>query len=155
MKILEPIKVGKLEFKNRIMFPPLTTGYEERDGSIGERSFNFYKKLADACHEYGAKLGIQIFHPEYDVDGLNQLFAQQKMQEARAFLHQSMMHFITDATEEQLMSILNHMVNCAKLAEQAGVDVIEIHGDRLVGSLCSKILNHRTDKWGGSFEKFF
>lgn len=189
MKILEPIKVGKLEFKNRIMFPPLTTGYEERDGSIGERSFNFYKrlaqggvgyivlgdvaprptfsptpklfspaqipaykKLADACHEYGCKLGIQIFHPEYDVDGLNQLFKEQRMQEARAFLHQSMMHFITDATEEQLMGIMDYMVNCAKLAEQAGVDVIEIHGDRLVGSLCSKILNHRTDKWGGSFE---
>nr|CRY97501.1 hypothetical protein [uncultured prokaryote] len=35
MNILEPIKVGKTTFKNRIMFPPLTTGYEERDGSIG------------------------------------------------------------------------------------------------------------------------
>lgn len=30
-----------LELKNRIMFPPLTTGYEERDGSIGERSLAF------------------------------------------------------------------------------------------------------------------
>lgn len=28
MKLLEPIKVGNIEFKNRIMFPPLTTGYE-------------------------------------------------------------------------------------------------------------------------------
>ena len=36
MKLLEPIKVGNIEFKNRIMFPPLTTGYEEKDGSIGE-----------------------------------------------------------------------------------------------------------------------
>ena len=26
MKLLEPIKVGNIEFKNRIMFPPLTTG---------------------------------------------------------------------------------------------------------------------------------
>ena len=33
MKLLEPIKVGNIEFKNRIMFPPLTTGYEEKDGS--------------------------------------------------------------------------------------------------------------------------
>ena len=31
MKLLEPIKVGNIEFKNRIMFPPLTTGYEEKD----------------------------------------------------------------------------------------------------------------------------
>ena len=34
-KLLQPITVGPLELKNRIMFPPLTTGYEERDGSIG------------------------------------------------------------------------------------------------------------------------
>lgn len=46
MKLLERIKVGNLELKNRIMFPPLTTGYEERDGSIGERSLNFYTRLA-------------------------------------------------------------------------------------------------------------
>ena len=39
--LLQPIKVGHLTLKNRIMFPPQTTGYEERDGSIGERSFNF------------------------------------------------------------------------------------------------------------------
>lgn len=44
-KLSEPIKVGNLTFKNRIMFPPLTTGYEERDGSIGERSLNFYESL--------------------------------------------------------------------------------------------------------------
>lgn len=35
MKLLEPIAVGKTTFKNRLMFPPLTTGYEEKDGSIG------------------------------------------------------------------------------------------------------------------------
>ena len=45
-KLSEPIKVGNLTFKNRIMFPPLTTGYEERDGSIGPRSLAFYTRLA-------------------------------------------------------------------------------------------------------------
>ena len=35
--------------------------------------------------------------------------------------------------------------------KKAGVDVIEIHGDRLVGALCSKVLNHRVDAYGGSF----
>ena len=41
------------------------------------------------------------------------------------------------------------MENCAILAHEAGVDCIEVHGDRLVGSLCSPILNHRTDEYGG------
>ena len=51
-RLLEPIKVGKLTFKNRIMFPPLTTGYEERDGSIGDRSLSFYERLAKGGTAY-------------------------------------------------------------------------------------------------------
>ena len=47
MKLLESIKVGNTTFKNRVMFPPLTTGYEDRMGSIVEQSFNFYKRLAE------------------------------------------------------------------------------------------------------------
>ena len=47
-RLLQPIQVGNLTLKNRIMFPPLTTGYEERDGSIGERSLAFYERLERA-----------------------------------------------------------------------------------------------------------
>jgi 2,4-dienoyl-CoA reductase-like NADH-dependent reductase (Old Yellow Enzyme family)/thioredoxin reductase len=189
MKLLEPIKVGNIVLKNRIMFPPMTTGYEERDGSIGKQSFQFYKrlaqggvsyivlgdvapvntvsptpklfhdgqieaykKLADALHEYDCKLGIQLFHPEYDVDALAELFKKGDMQAARAKLHYDMLHYISEVSEEQLNTILERMGACVKRAYQAGVDVIEIHGDRLVGSLCSTILNKRDDDYGGSFE---
>ena len=50
--LLQPLKVGNLTLKNRIMFPPLTTGYEERDGSIGERSLHFYERLAKGGASY-------------------------------------------------------------------------------------------------------
>ena len=50
--LLKPLKVGNLTLKNRIMFPPLTTGYEERDGSIGDRSFAFYERLAKGGASY-------------------------------------------------------------------------------------------------------
>ncbi|WP_028042836.1 bilirubin reductase, long form [Candidatus Stoquefichus massiliensis] len=189
MKLLEPIQVGKITLKNRIMFPPMTTGYEERDGSIGKQSYNFYKRLAeggvayivlgdvapvntvsptpklfhdgqieafkslaDALHDYDCKLGIQLFHPEYDVDALAELFKKGDMQAARAKLHHDMLHYIDEVTEEQLNTILEKMGDCVRRAYEAGVDVIEVHGDRLVGSLCSTILNHRTDEYGGSFE---
>lgn len=189
MLLLEPIKVGKITLKNRIMFPPMTTGYEERDGSIGQQSFNFYKrlaqggvsyivlgdvapvntvsptpklfhdgqieafaKLANALHSYDCKLGIQIFHPEYDVDALAEMFKKGDMQAARAKLHHDMLHYIDEVTEEQLSAILEKIGACVKRAYQAGVDVVEVHGDRLVGALCSPILNHREDQYGGSFE---
>ena len=215
--LLKPIKVGNVTLKNRIMFPPQTTGYEERDGSIGERSFNFYKriaeggssfvtigdvtpvmtasptpklcddrqiptykKLADMMHEYDCKVALQIFHPEYDVPGVGKLImlsrkaamdAQAlkdagdmagfgaKMQESKdigsqayAKLHHDMQHFVTEASVEQLMQIKDSILQAARRAQEAGIDAIEVHGDRLLGSLCSKILNHRTDEYGGTLE---
>lgn len=189
MKLLEPLKVGKITLKNRVMFPPMTTGYENKDGSISEQSFNFYKrlaqggaayivlgdvapvntvsptpklfkddqteaykKLADALHSYDCKLGIQLFHPEYDVDALAELFQKGDMQAARAKLHHDMLHYIDEVTHEQLDTILSKMGDCVRRANEAGIDAIEVHGDRMVGALCSTILNHRTDEYGGSFE---
>lgn len=217
MKLLQPITVGPLTLKNRIMFPPLSTGYEEKDGSIGEQSRAFYTRLAeggvgyivlgdvspvktisptpklfddsqipsfaalaDSLHQYGAKLGLQIFHPEYDCVKVAELVgatfallgqakalaAQGKATEAKAaqeageakrkeaygFLHTSMMTFANTADQAALDGIREAMVATAIRAQKAGVDAIEIHGDRIVGSLCSVRLNKRTDKYGGSFE---
>ena len=188
MKLLEPVSTGKTTFKNRIMFPPVATGYEGRCGSIGEQSFHFYKRLAeggagyivigdvapvatfsqtpklfredqipsfkrlaDACHVHDCRLGIQLFYPEYNADALNALFAQGKMDEARAKLNHDLQFFADEITEEHMEQILGYMENCARLAFLAGVDCIGIHGGRLVGALCSGISNHRTDSYGGSF----
>lgn len=66
MKLLEPIRIGNIELKNRVMFPPLTTGYEEKDGSIGEQSLNFYKRLAEGGVGYiviGDVVPIPTFSP--------------------------------------------------------------------------------------------
>ncbi len=216
-KMLEPIEVGPITLKNRVMFPPLTTGYEERDGSIGARSLAFYERLAkggvgyivigdvapvntasptpklcsdeqipsfaalaDAVHKHGAKLALQIFHPEYDVPGVGRMIvgsmaaakaaaaaraagdeetaaaktaeSEKIRAEAYAKLHHDMQHFASEATPEQLAQIRDAIAACAARAQKAGVDAIEVHGDRLVGSLCSKTLNHRTDEYGGSLE---
>ena len=215
--LLQPLKVGKMILKNRIMFPPLTTGYEERDGSIGPRSFEFYKrlakggaayvvigdvapvntasptpklyderqiptfkKLADALHDYDCKLALQLFHPEYDVPGVGKMIMQarqagmlaqkakqegnmelfaQKMEESQrvtkeayAKLHHDMKFFVSECSHEQLNEIKEAIARSAKMAQLAGVDAIEVHGDRLLGSLCSTILNHRKDEYGGSLE---
>ena len=216
-KLLEPIQVGPLTLKNRVMFPPLTTGYEERDGSIGPRSLAFYERLArggvgyivigdvapvntasptpkladdsqipsfaalaGAVHAHGAKLALQLFHPEYDVPGVGRLIMASRMaaveaqkaqaagdaatfeakmaeskkiaSDAYAKLHHDMQHFVSEATVEQLAEIKDAIAAAARRAQQAGVDAIEVHGDRLVGSLCSPLLNHRADDYGGSFE---
>ncbi len=215
--LLQPIQVGPLTLKNRVMFPPLTTGYEERDGSFGTRSLAFYERLAkggtgfvvigdvapvrtasptpklfddsqipnfkllaDTMHKHGCKVALQIFHPEYDVPSVGRLIVKAQMlakegMEARAKgdmatfgakmaeskqvgsqAHTKIAHdmkfFITEVTPEQLASIKNLMAQAARRAQEAGIDAIEVHGDRLLGSLCSHIMNHREDAYGGSLE---
>ena len=215
--LLQPIQVGGLTLKNRIMFPPLTTGYEERDGSIGERSLAFYerlakggaafvvigdvapvmtasptpklcddrqiptfKRLADAMHKYDCKVALQIFHPEYDVPEVGRLIrlAQMsakegmeakakgdmatfgaKMKESQEFgklahgkIAYDMKHFIQEVTPAQLAQIKHHIAEASRRAQDAGIDAIEVHGDRLLGSLCSKLMNFRNDEYGGCFE---
>ena len=215
--LLQPLKVGQLTLKNRIMFPPLTTGYEERDGSIGTRSLAFYERLAkggtsyivigdvapvmtasptpkladdrmiptfqrlaDTLHQYDCKVALQLFHPEYDVPGVGRMImasrkammaaqeakakgdmasfgalmaeAKKTSDEAYAKLHHDMKHFVSEASHEQLHQIKMAIASAAKRAQIAGIDAIEVHGDRLLGSLCSTILNHRSDEYGGAFE---
>ncbi len=215
--LLRPLQVGPLTLKNRIMFPPMTTGYEERDGSISPRSLHFYERLArggtayvvlgdvapvntatptpklfsdaqipsfrtlaEALHRYDCKVALQVFHPEYDAGIVGDMMRrigplmrevnaakeagnteefEAKMAERRklgAELDRLLGHgedsFINIATHEQLRTILASMAACARRAAEAGIDAIEVHGDRLLGSLCSTILNHRTDCYGGSFE---
>ena len=50
--LLEPLEINHMTLKNRIMFPPMTTGYEARDGSITEQSINFYKRVAEGGASY-------------------------------------------------------------------------------------------------------
>ncbi|MDO4283778.1 MAG: FAD-dependent oxidoreductase [Eubacteriales bacterium] len=186
--LLQPIQVGKKTFKNRIMFPPLTTGYE-KNGMLSEQDMGFYTRLAEggtgyivlgdvapinsfsptpklyedsqipafgalaySVHGYGAMLGAQIFYPEYDVDAVNALFAQHRFDEMRSRLAHDMQHFTDEVSEKALMEIIEKMCACAVRAQQAGLDVIQVHGDRLTGCLCSTRMNHRTDQFGGSLE---
>ena len=61
-----------------------------------------------------------------------------------------MQQVVNEVTEEALMQIIEKMCACAVRAQKAGVDVIQVYGDRLVGTLCSTKMNTRTDKFGGS-----
>ena len=92
-----------------------------------------FKALADAVHKHGAKVALQLFHPEYDVPGVGRMVmgsmaAAKAAQEAKAAgdeetfaakmaesneirkqayakLHHDMQHFVNEASVEQLTQI--------------------------------------------------
>ena len=47
--ILQPIEVGGQTFKNRIMFPPLTTGYEKNGMISRSEERRVGKECASKC----------------------------------------------------------------------------------------------------------
>ncbi|MBQ4833490.1 NADPH-dependent 2,4-dienoyl-CoA reductase [Pseudoalteromonas sp. MMG010] len=57
-------------------------------------------------------------------------------------------------SDEQVHQQISDFVNCAKLAQKAGYDGVEIMGSEgyLINQFIVKATNHRDDQWGGSYE---
>jgi len=186
--LFSPIKIGNLELKNRIVFPPLTTGYEE-DYRPSKRSIHFYERVAKggvgliiigdlsasknysmnphfyddsfivsnrelvrAVHHAGAKIGAQVYHGEYNPDQLDAIFADKGIDAVKQKMHEDLNDYCNKITKEEIKTIQQRIVDAAIRADKCGFDMIQIHGDRIVGMFASPILNKRTDEYGGSLE---
>lgn len=189
MNIFTPIKIGNVELKNRIMFPPLTTSFEERGGIITPKSIEFYrqianggaglivigdvgavsgfsktpslhkdelieghKRLTDAVHNEGSKIAAQIYYPEVDPDIITKEMQVSGMPTAMKLYHRLFNEFVNEVDKEGIEKIQNLIVDVAIRAKKAGYDILQLHGDRLIGMFCSPILNKRNDEYGGTFE---
>ena len=87
--ILQPIVVGGQTFKNRIMFPPLTTGYE-KNGMISEQDMGFYTRLAKGGVGYivlGDVAPINSFSPTPKLFDDSQIPAFKELADSVQSLH--------------------------------------------------------------------
>jgi len=46
-KLFEPIKINKMELKNRIALAPMAVGYSREDGTLTQRTINYYVRRAE------------------------------------------------------------------------------------------------------------
>ncbi len=108
------------------------------------------KRIVDACHQYGAKVGIQIAH------------AGRKAEDAAEPVAPSAIAFDENSKTPRELSTdeVKDMVEKFRLAVgravQAGVDVIELHGAHgyLIHQFHSSYTNKRTDEYGRDLTKF-
>ena len=108
------------------------------------------RRLAQAAHEGGTKIALQIVHaginsPYLSATGVVPL-AVSTMPELGT-LHREM-------AGEEIESIIADFVAAAVRGRNAGFDAIQLHGAHgcLMSQFLSPLFNHRTDKWGGSAE---
>ncbi|WP_078544539.1 NADH:flavin oxidoreductase/NADH oxidase [Litchfieldia alkalitelluris] len=108
------------------------------------------KRIVDACHSYGAKVGIQIAH------------AGRKAEDADLPVAPSAIPFDQNSKTPRELSTqeVKDMVEKFRLSVQravkAGVDVIELHGAHgyLIHQFQSAFTNKRTDEYGQELTKF-
>ena len=107
-------------------------------------------RLAQAVHEGGGKIALQIVHAGVSSGYLTQkgvtLLAVSEMPGVKR-PHREM-------TDEDIEGIIDDFAAAAARGREAGFDAVQLHGAHgyLMSQFLSPLFNQRTDRWGGSPE---
>ncbi len=128
-----------------------------------DRNIEPLSRVADAVHEHGCKLGIQLWHS--GVRGFP-TFKQETMYDPDATWYTLSPSQVPlgefpgastpkEMSEEEIQEILDAYAAAGARAIQAGLDGVELHLSHgyLAWQFLSPFYNKRTDEWGGSYEK--
>ena len=132
------------------------------------------KRLADAIHEVGGTLCMQMCHHgkvasvdtadgrpllvpsllegSLDMSALQDNSMNELMSLATATQGKKPTYKVAD--EDDLAWVIDQFAHAARRLKSAGVDAVEIHGAHgyLISTFLSAGYNKRTDRWGGSLE---
>lgn len=108
--------------------------------------------FTDYVHTYGALASIEFNHsghfalPQYNPQGIGPMGAS-------AFTLPSGLH-VKEMDENDMNQVADSYANACMLAKRAGFDMVLLHFAHgwLMGGFLSPMVNHRTDKYGGSIE---
>lgn len=110
-----------------------------------------FRRVADACHAYGAKVSIQLQHagPEG-----NSALTDYPLKAASAMPASAGREIPEAVSNEEVYRIIECYGDAARRAQQAGIDMVEVHCAHgyLVSTFISQRTNNRTDEFGGCFE---
>lgn len=172
--ILSPVDYGGIILKNRIIFAPTTMGlsragflYKLRQIAQGgcamiiigdvpaspwsvepslyeEDGFAYYAQLADTVHQEDCRICAQLY--------LSDSVADDGAGGIRPILKDEVGSYVSLLPAGQLRRYADMFGAASQLAWKAGFDMVQILGDRMLGSLCSTVFNGRTDEYGGDVE---
>jgi 2,4-dienoyl-CoA reductase (NADPH2) len=106
-----------------------------------------HKLITDAVHAEGGKICMQILHAGR--------YGYHPLAVAPSAIKSPISPFKPwKLTKGGIRRTINDFVNCAKLAQEAGYDGVEIMGSEgyLINQFIVSKTNKRTDEWGGAYE---
>lgn len=106
-----------------------------------------HKVITQAVHDAGGKIAMQILHTgrySYQAENVAPSSIQAPINPVKP-------HALTS---DEVVQTIDDFANCAKLAQYAGYDGVEIMGSEgyLINEFIAARTNHRDDEWGGSYE---
>ena len=110
-----------------------------------------WQELIRELHQYGTKVGIQIFHPGRQIT----LSSWGEQPVGPSPLASTVTNTIPrELTLDEIEGLVQLFSDSAKRAEESGFDLIEIHGAHgyLISSFVSPYSNKRQDNYGGTLE---
>lgn len=111
-------------------------------------------ELADAVHQYGAKIACQL------TAGMGRVISPSIFPSARPVAPSDLPCYwdasviAKELTIEEIRKIVEAFSRAAKIIKAAGIDAVEIHGHEgyLLDQFMTALWNKRKDKYGGSLE---
>lgn len=125
---------------------PNPQGVAAANGAVLHRAAQcgWHRQITEAVHQEGGKIALQILHagrysPQPDLLAPSAIQAP-----ASAFLPQAM-------SEAAIQQTIDDYARCARLAQLAGYDGVEIMGSEgyLINQFLAPRTNQRDDRWGG------
>ncbi|SDF35047.1 2,4-dienoyl-CoA reductase [Lentzea fradiae] len=132
---------------------PTTQPYKGKIFAFQEAVVKNYRKLAEAVHEHGCLLLAQPWHRGRETNGTTNRLPVWAPSSVPCTVYREMPHVLT---EPEIGELVEGYRLAAKYAYEGGLDGVEVHGlahGYLLGQFLSPATNHRTDAYGGSFEK--
>jgi len=137
---------------------PESLGNKFQEGLYDDFLIDGYKKLTDAVHQHGAKIGIQMQHRGRHAGAVFSGFQPVAPSPISPLIHETPPKPSKEKPRElsikEIKKIVNQFGEAAVRAKKAGFDLIEIHGAHgyLIHTFLSPYSNKRIDQYGGSKE---
>jgi len=131
-------------------FAPNKDGRVMEGGAIldAEAEAERHRAITGAVHREGGKICLQVLHTGR--------YAHTRAPVAPSALRAPINPMTPRALDEgEIEQTLEDYVHCARMAQRAGYDGVEIMGSEgyLINEFIAAPTNQRSDRWGGSFEK--
>ncbi|MNB74834.1 NADH oxidase [compost metagenome] len=129
-------------------------GFEGELSIADDSKIKGLSKISRAIHKDGTKAVMQIFHAGRKSNSKILRGTQPQSASAIAAAYPKDSETPRELTSEEIESIIEDFGTATERAIKAGFDGVELHGANtyLLQQFFSENSNHRSDKWGGSFE---